>query len=225
MRLGVLYSGGKDSTLALHRASEYHEIVCLITLSPKREDSYMFHYPNTEFVELQAEAMQLPLIFKETSGEKEKELKELEEAIAEAKDIYEIEGVVTGAVRSVYQVTRIQKICKKLDLWCFNPLWLNDEEMLLKEVFERGFNVIITMVAAYPLTKDFLGKNLRKVYKDLISLKKKFGLSLVGEGGEFETFVLDAPLFKKRVEIREFETFYKDYRGIFLIKHAELLEK
>ncbi len=224
MRVGVLYSGGKDSTLALHEASKNHKIACLITISPKRDDSYMFHYPNVEFVKLQADSMRLPLIFRETTGEKEKELEDLEKAIAEAKNTYEIDGIVSGAVKSSYQATRIRRVCEKLNLQSLNPLWLRDEEKLLKEIL-RSFDAIITMVAAYPLTRDFLGKNLREVYEDLSSLKRKFGLSLIGEGGEFETFVLDAPLFKKRIKIEDFEIFYKDYRGIFLIKRARLSEK
>ena len=98
MRLGVLFSGGKDSTLALQYAKEKEEVVCLITLISENKESYMFHTPNIDVTALQAEALALPRVAKTTRGEKEKELQDLEEAIAEAARLFQIEGVVTGAV-------------------------------------------------------------------------------------------------------------------------------
>src|SRR5208337_4837781 len=119
MRLGVLFSGGKDSTLALHYAEEKEKVVCLITLLSENKESYMFHTPNIDITALQSQALALPQIAKTTRGEKEKELLDLEEAIAEAAKKFQIQGVVTGAVESVYQTERVQRICNKLDLWCF----------------------------------------------------------------------------------------------------------
>jgi ABC transporter with metal-binding/Fe-S-binding domain ATP-binding protein len=226
MKVGVLYSGGKDSTLALLRAKNFHEISCLITLYPRKEESYMFHFPNIRLVELQARAMEVPLVSREISGEREKEVKDLERVITEAIERYGIKGIVSGAVRSVYQATRIQKVCKRLNLWCFNPLWLNDETQLIKDILKNKFEVIITMVASYPFTKEFLG---RKIDEELVSIllgfKEKFGISLVGEGGEFETLVLDAPFFKKKIRIERCETFYENFRGTLIIKKAKLVEK
>ena len=113
MRLGVLFSGGKDSTLALHMAAEKEEVACLITLISENKESYMFHTPNIDVSALQAEALGLPRVAKVTKGEKEKELADLEEAIAQAAKEYQIEGVVTGAVESVYQAERVQRICHR----------------------------------------------------------------------------------------------------------------
>ena len=94
MRLGVLFSGGKDSTLALHKAAEREEVVCLITLVSENKESFMFHTPNIDLTALQAEALGLPLIRKVTAGEPEKELKDLEEAIAQTIKTFKIEGIV-----------------------------------------------------------------------------------------------------------------------------------
>ena len=151
MRLGVLFSGGKDSTLALHMAAEKEEVVCLITLISENKESYMFHTPNIDVSALQAEALELPRVAKVTKGEKEVELADLEDAIKQAVKEYQIEGVVTGAVESVYQAERVQRICYGLGLWCFNPLWKHDQKALLEELLKKGFNVIISGVFAYPL--------------------------------------------------------------------------
>src|SRR3990170_1620577 len=113
MKLGVLFSGGKDSTLALHMTAEHEEATCLITLVSKNPESYMFHTPNIHLTEIQAEATDLPLIAKVTEGRKEEELKDLEQAITEAVKQHRIEGVVTGAVESVYQAERVQRICNR----------------------------------------------------------------------------------------------------------------
>jgi uncharacterized protein (TIGR00290 family) len=118
MRLGVLFSGGKDSTLALHMASETDVVACLITVVSHNKESYMFHTPNVDVTALQAEALGLPMVRVETEGQKEAELANLEDAIRQAKSQHGIEGVVTGAVESVYQASRVQRICNVLDLWC-----------------------------------------------------------------------------------------------------------
>ena len=110
MKLGVLFSGGKDSTLALHMAAEHETVACLITLESRNKESYMFHTPNISLTKLQAEALQLPLITRVTEGKKEEELDDLEQAIADAVSQFQIEGVVTGAVESVYQSTRIHAV-------------------------------------------------------------------------------------------------------------------
>ncbi len=137
MRLGVLFSGGKDSTLALHLAAEKEEVACLITVVSKNKESYMFHTPNIDVTALQAEALGLPLVSVITEGKKEEELADLEKAIAEAKSKFQIEGVVTGAVESVYQASRVQRICNRLDVWCFNPLWKHDQKALLETLVRK----------------------------------------------------------------------------------------
>jgi diphthine-ammonia ligase len=226
MKLGVLFSGGKDSTLALHKAAEKAEVVCLITLVSENKESYMFHTPNIEATALQAEAIGLPLIKKVTEGKPEEELKDLEEAIAQAVKDFEIDGVVTGAVESVYQAARIQQICNRLGVWCVNPLWKRNQKAILEETVAEGFETLISGVFAYPLDKKWLGKQIdENMIEQLVALSEEYGLSPSGEGGEIETTVLDAPLFKKKIEILDSEVEAKGNSGVFRIKRARLTEK
>ncbi len=203
--LGVLYSSGKDSTYALHlMKQEGYPIKCLINVNPDNEFSYMYHKPLKNVLELHAKSMGWPLIDIKSKGEKEKELKELEDVLKLAKQKYNIEGVVTGALYSKYQKNRVEKICRKLRLKCFNPLWHIDQEKEMRALVEEGFKIIFTKIAAYGLDKSWLGRIITdKDIDKLVELNKKIGLNIAGEGGEFESLVIDCPLFKKKIKIKK----------------------
>jgi len=198
MKVGILFSGGKDSNLALYYASKQHEIKCLINLIPNSVESRLFHYPNSELVKLQAEALNLPLIQIKTGDEEKEQIKDLKKALLKAKELYNIEGIVTGAVKSKYQLSRFQKVCDELNLQCINPLWQKDEEEIINEILRLNFDVIITRLSFYPLNTKFLGE---KISKEFIEFLKQNKVNITGEGGEYETFVLYQPLFKRRIKI------------------------
>jgi diphthine-ammonia ligase len=226
MKLGVLFSGGKDSVFACYRALEKNEVACLITLVSENEDSYMFHTPNISCTDLQAKALEIPLISWSTRGEKELELEDLKAAIISAKERYGIQGIVTGAIESVYQAARVQRIARDLDLWCFNPLWQADQLDYLRLLISMGFLVIISGVFAYPFDASWLGAELTKERVRMLSeLQRRYQINPSGEGGELETFVLDGPIFKKRIEIVRASLAYANYRGHFCIKEMQLVEK
>ncbi len=202
MKLGVLFSGGKDSTYAAFLAKQQgHELVCLISLISENKESYMFHTPAIHMTVQQAECMELPLIIQKTPGEKEKELVELEKAIKTAVDKYHIEAIVTGALASVYQASRIQALCDTLGLQCINPLWQKDQITLLEELVKNNFEVIIVGVFAYPLDKTWIGRKIDAQFiSDVKKLQEKYKVNPAGEGGEFESLVVNCPLFKKRLD-------------------------
>ncbi len=207
MKLASLFSGGKDSVYSAYLAKQQgHELICLISMFSENKESYMFHTPSISKVEKQAKVMRIPLIGWKTKGVKEEELVDLENAIVEAKKKYDVEGVVTGALHSVYQASRIQKICDKLGLKCINPLWHKDEFEYLEELIENNFKIIVVGVFAYPLDKSWLGREIDSEFiKEVRELNKKFKIHGAGEGGEFETFVLNCPMFKGGLKIKFFE--------------------
>ncbi|MEM2166433.1 MAG: diphthine--ammonia ligase [Candidatus Bathyarchaeia archaeon] len=226
MRLGALFSGGKDSCLAIHRMRPFHDIVCLINLIPKSVESRLFHFPNAWITSFQAEAMELPIIQLETEDNEESELMNLSKALKLAIQRFNIEGIITGVVRSRYQASRIQGLCDRLKLHCFNPLWLKGPEEILGDVLREGFIAMITGVFAYPLDESFLGKIITaELAEKLLELGRKYGFDAAGEGGEIETTVLDGPIFKKKIEVTDYEIFYRGYSGIFLIRGLRLTPK
>jgi diphthine-ammonia ligase len=227
MKIGVLFSGGKDSTYAAYLArGKGDEPRCLITLSPLRSDSYMFHYPNIRWTALQAQAMHLPQVALETKGVKEEELADLKKAIEVAMREYSIEGVYTGALASVYQKSRVETICDELGLKAVSPLWHIDQVAHLNNVVAKGFEVIMTGVAALGLDESWLGRPLDKgAVDELARLHAKYGVNPGLEGGEGETFVLDCPLFDRRIEIVSSEKHWKGDAGHLEILHARLVTK
>ncbi len=187
----------------------------------------MFHTPNIDMTLLQSQAMGIPLVRVTTKGEKEKELEDLKKAIQEAIARYQIEGIVTGAVRSTYQASRVQKICNELKLWCFNPLWLKNQVELLYEIVDRGIRAVISGVFAEPLDKTYLGAEIDKtMIERLAKIESTHHINPAGEGGEIETTVLDAPVFKKKIVITKNEVKWNDnYNGTFEIIDAKLESK
>lgn len=225
MKLGVLYSGGKDSNLAMLKAIEYgHEMECLIHLTSENPYSYMFHTPLQGLAQLQARAMKIPIIEQDTAGKKEQELSDLKNAISRAISSYGIEGIVTGAVRSVYQSGRIENVAHELGIWVFSPLWLSNEIEVLKQASGR-MDAIIAGVAGYPLGQEWIGRHLdQAAIKELEKLSAGYGISPAGEGGEFETFVLDSELFRKRIGI-EYHVEWDGMAGRIIPENAWLEEK
>ena len=202
MRLGVLYTGGKDSSYAMFKASKENEIKVLISVISENEDSYMFHTPKMELIDKQSKALGIPLIKIKSKGVKEKELEDLKKIIKEAVEKYRIDGVVTGAIASNYQASRIQKICNELKIKCLNPLWGMDQEKLLREIVKEGFKFKIVKVAADGLDESWINRVIDdKAIDELIKLKEKYGINICGEGGEIETLVIDSPMHKFEIGI------------------------
>lgn len=217
MILAALWSGGKDSVYATHLASKEYEVAYLVTMVPEKKDSWMFHFPCVELTELQTKASGFIHIMQKTSGEKGKELKDLENVLNKL----EIDGVVSGTIASNYQKTRIDEVCKKLKIKHIAPLWQRNQEEVLREELKAGFEIIITGVFAEGFDESWLGRKIdEEVVKELILLNKKFGISISGEGGEYETFVLNCPLFKKRIEILNFKRVWdkKTHSGYLVVK-------
>lgn len=228
LKLGVLFSSGKDSNYAMHvMQQQNYSIECLITIKSKNPDSYMFHTPNIDLARLQAEAMELPLIEELTMGEKEKELDDMKNAIIRAKNEFGIEGVITGALYSNYQRERIERVCDELGLKVFSPLWHIDQEKEMRQLLDLGFEFIFSSIAAYGLNKSWVGRIIEEKDIDkLVKLNEKIGLNVAGEGGEFESFVTDGPMYKKKIEIHNFEVFELDeYTAKVAITDAVLVDK
>ena len=219
MELAALFSGGKDSNLALYLASQENKIKYIVSAHAKRDDSYMFHIPNTNWTKLQAEAIGIEYKQFESTGIKEKEVEELKEFLK----TLDVDGIVTGALASKYQADRINRICDELNLEKVHPLWHMDPKKEWDMLFEYGFKVIIAGVAAYGLNENWLGVEMdQDKLNKLETIAKKYKMHLGFEGGEAESFVLDGPNYKKRIIIDKAHKIWEGQSGKYIIEEAHL---
>jgi len=227
VRICSLFSGGKDSTYALHWAVlKGFQVVCLLTFQPERVDSWMFHRPGVELTKLQAKAMKIPLIYAYTSGVKDRELEDLKRGFEKAVEKYEIEGIVTGALLSDYQRMMINLLCEELGLRTFSPLWRKNQAKYMRFIVREGFKFIITSISVLGLPGRFLGKIISpQDVEEIISLAEKYGFNPAFEGGEAETLVLDAPLFEKGLRVKGKIEKTGEFSYTLRILKAELVEK
>jgi len=226
MKAAVLFSGGKDSTMAIYKAiEEGYNVEYLVSMISDNPESYMFHVPNIHITELSSEAMGIPLIKAKTHGVKEKELDDLKSVLKDLKD-KGVEAIFAGALASKYQKSRIDQLCIDVGLISKAPLWHVDPREYMEEIINLGFEVIIISVSAEGLDESWLGRRIdSKLLDEIIALHNKYGMHMAFEGGEAETLVLDCPIFKKHIKILESSTVWDRDNGYLLINKAELKKK
>jgi len=228
-----LFSGGKDSAWALYRAQQTGlDVGRLLTVHPAG-DSYMYHTPATHLADLAAESIGLPLLSVEpdefgaddvtdAGAQGDAELEPLEAALSDlaADPEFDLTGVTAGAVESEFQTSRIQGLCDRLGIDLFAPLWQRDPETLAEEMFAAGFEIKIVQVAAAGLDESWLGRTLdADALADLRELNDRYGVHVLGEGGEFETFVVDGPHMDRRIRL-DLSTVWEGSRGHVVVEDA-----
>jgi ABC transporter with metal-binding/Fe-S-binding domain ATP-binding protein len=232
-----LFSGGKDSSWALYRALEERlSVERLLTVHPEG-DSYMYHVPATELTGLAAESIGIELVdvhpgsfdagAATDAGEQgDEELEPLEAALRELDEDLPggIAGVTVGAVASEYQNSRVGAMAERLGIDVFAPLWQRDPVELGEEMLAAGFGITIIRVAAGGLDESWLGRTLdAEALADLQGLNDRYGVHVLGEGGEFETLVRDGPHMARRIGL-DYVTEWDGTRGTLRIEDAWLEE-
>ena len=225
MKLACLFSGGKDSTYAIHLAKKQgHDVVCLLSIFTKSEESHLLHHPNLKWTKLQSESMKIPqLTIISNSDETEDELIVMEKLLQNAKEQFQIDGLIHGGIQSNFQKEKFESLCLKLNLVSIAPLWGTDSNEYMNELLDSDFHFMMITVSSDGLDEQWLGKLILKSDIAILnSLSNKFGFNLTLEGGESETFVIDCPLFSTPIKINEFTKNWDGYRGRFEIVDAEL---
>jgi ABC transporter with metal-binding/Fe-S-binding domain ATP-binding protein len=207
----------------------------LVTVHPG-EDSYMYHVPATRLAGLAAESIGLPLLevdpdafdagtATDSGAQGDRELAPLETALADLDAEVDLAGVTAGAVESEYQTSRIRGMCDRLGIGLYAPLWGGNPRDLAEAMLDAGFDIRIIQVAARGLDASWLGRTLdAEALAELGALNDEYGVHLLGEGGEFETLVVDGPHMDRRIQL-EYEPRWEGTRGSIDVTDAWLAPK
>lgn len=221
MRVAALFSGGKDSAYAAHVAEQQGwDVSHLVTVQPPAEDSMMFHWPNIALTPMLARAWGKEHVLAPVSGEPEQEVDELGEVLRPLG----LDGIVSGAVASEYQRTRLERMGHRLGLKTFAPLWHKDPIVLMRSLRAAGFRAYVAGCFAEGLGEAWLGRPLDEAaIVELAALQRTKGIHPGGEGGEYESLVLEGPGWVHRVEVvRARKDWHRD-RGVWRVEEARLL--
>jgi len=224
MTVSALVSGGKDSIYAAHLADTQGRTVDeLVVLRPEEPDSLLFHTPNLALVRLQAEAWGKACRTVDVVGRGEaEEVAALERALGSAEG-----WVVAGAIESSYQWSRLLEVAAKVRRPLYTPLWRKEADRVVREELSAGLDVRIVHVAAESLGPDLLGRRLDPILLADLARRAATGARahVAGEGGEYETLVVDAPFFDARLAVDEAEAVVTPSTATWVVRRAHLEPK
>jgi diphthine-ammonia ligase len=207
--------------------SQSADVVCLISMISQNSYSYMLHTPNIKIAQLSAKALDIPIMFGSTQGEKEEELNDILETLVQARDKYNFTALASGGLSSNYQRSRLENIAIRSGLTSINPLWGIDQREYLKSLVQKGYNFILTSVSSAGLDDKWLGKSIDETsVGKILYLADKYRFNPAFEGGEAETLVLDCPLFRKeKIQIIDAKKIWDGVSGTLVIEKAQLVAK
>lgn len=192
------WSGGKDSYFACYRAMcRGYDISCLVNFISKKYKRVSFHGTESKLIQLQAEALGLPLLQKETTGNGyEQEFKEAVRSLIPKG----IKGMIFGDIYLQEHKDWVERVCGELGIEAVEPLWGEEPERILLDFINRGFEAIIVSAKADLFGEEWIG---RKIDRDFFKYLKENNIDICGENGEYHTLVVDGPMFKKKIRITE----------------------
>jgi len=199
MKVAVLWSGGKESCLAYHKAvAQGHEVAFLLTFI--LNDWPSLCHP-ISMMSLQSEALEIRHL---TFKVREPYMEGYREVIANLAKEEGNEGIVTGDIWIDDHRRWIENVCSGLPVIPIMPLWGTSGAQLLGEVVSEGFKPVFTCVKEPWFNEKWLGRQLdRECLEELGNLHRRFGIDLCGESGEYHTMVLDGPTFREAIRIEE----------------------
>jgi len=199
------WSGGKDSCFACYRAMcNGYDISYLVNFISKEYKRVSFHGTEDKLIQLQAEALGMPLLQKETTGNGyEQEFKEAVRSLIPEG----IKGMIFGDIYLQEHKDWVERVCGELGIEAVEPLWGEKSEKILLEFMDAGFEAIIVSAKVDLFGKEWIGQ---KVNRDFFKYVKENSVDICGENGEYHTLVVNGPVFKKKLEITESKTIARD---------------
>lgn len=201
------WSSGKDSCLALYKALKSgFDVKCLLNFISREHKRGCFHGIESKLINLQAQAIGIPLVQKETTADMEKYEEEFKAGVLELKNTKNIDAMIFGDIYLDEHKNWVERVCRDVSVTAVEPLWNNPPDNLLEEFINLGFKAVVVSCQAKLFDKNFVGRLIDKEFLKEMQQRK---ICPCGENGEFHTFVIDGPLFKKRIDITKSEAVLK----------------
>ncbi|MFQ5711237.1 MAG: diphthine--ammonia ligase [Candidatus Geothermarchaeales archaeon] len=213
------WSGGKESCLACYKALldgfVVSHLLNLISVNGRRCAS---HGVNPGLMAAQSEAIGIPVVQRRVTWDTWE--REFKEAIRGLKQMG-VNGAVFGDIDIQDHRDWVERVCSELEIDAVMPLWSRDPEQILTEFIEEGFEAIVVTTKADIMGREWLGRRIDRAFlRDLRRLGEESGVHLCGESGEYHTLVIDGPMFKRRIEILEWEeTLREGYWFLNILKY------
>jgi uncharacterized protein (TIGR00290 family) len=217
MKIAVLWTGGKDSSLAYYKIIKRNLDVTLIATFIWDKAPLSHPLP---LIRLQSRALQTPICLERVSPPY---FKNYRQAIIELKEDFGVDAVATGDISTVdrFHGNWIDEVCKDTGVEVIKPLWEMNRQRIVEALVRNGFKVIFTCVKKPWFSEEWLGRTIDgEAIKELVRLNQETGLDICGENGEYHTMTVDGPFYKKTINISKFET--EEVNDAYLMKPVEI---
>lgn len=226
MDVAILYSGGKDSTLCYEYAKKKGwNVKYFISVKPTRTDCFLFHYATVEHTKDLAKILKVNHVYATCEvADPKKEADIIKEIVKKNP----VETILLGGVGlQETQIKSIRDAVFELGIEVFASHTGKNHAEMMYDMIERGYDIRICQVATEGLGKEWVGKKLtRESFQKLKELSDRYGFNIGGEGGYYDTFVCDGPIFSKRLEVLDFDVVMEDeYCGHMNVNSFQIIDK
>lgn len=224
MKLFASWSGGKDSSLALHRVKmQGHTVCCLVNMIAEDSQHSRTHGVSAAVLRAQAEAIGIPLIQRPTTWDTYE--RDFKKVLVDVKEDG-VEGGIYGDIDLDEHREWVERVSRESDLQPFLPLWCEAQETLMREFIDTGFEAVVVSVVDTIFDSNILGRQVDNAFlDDLLGMSKNQLITPCGEAGEYHTLVLDGPFFRKKLVPLRYEKVQKDGHWLLDITEYGLQKK
>lgn len=192
----MLWSGGKDSTLALHRAiADGMRVSTLFNLYDAATQRVRFHGVRRELVGMQADALGLELLQLPLGPDNYEAV--FAAGLQHLRDAG-INTLILGNIHLADVRAWYEERTAAAGFQHAEPLWGSSPADVVREIVSLGYRARITGIDCARSPRHWLGRDLEPA---LLAEFEAAGIDPAGESGEYHTFVYAGPLFGGEVGV------------------------
>lgn len=212
------WSGGKDGCFACYEAMRQgYQVTYLVNFITREHHRVSFHGTDTKLIQLQSEAIGIPLLQKETTwGGYEQEFKEAVRSLLPNG----IEGIIFGDINLQGHLDWVERVCGELGIEAVEPLWGRNTKEIVADFIDSGFEAVIVSAKSDLIDQEWMGRN---VGRDFVNYLNERDIDPCGENGEYHTLVVNGPIFKSRIEIEQSKVVQRNSHWLLDISQYRLV--